>query len=169
MGESIIQAAILSGSNDVRLDIFTPEDNFQFGTGTFEDLSIFFERFDIAELIVNQLYVSAYPERIIQFLRSWKALNSFHLKFLLHDFFSVCPGTKLLASDGAFCGVPDDLVRQLSRILDIRQLELHAKAGFNAALACCLAGILRRSLRRGGVFLGLVKGDFSPSLPRPTL
>jgi glycosyltransferase involved in cell wall biosynthesis len=108
-GDSIIQASILSGSNDIRLDIFTPEGTFQFGTGPLEDLTIFFERFDITEVTINQLYVSEDPNRILDFFRAQKERHSFHLTYLLHDFFSLCPSATLITGDGAFCGAPNDL------------------------------------------------------------
>lgn len=65
------------------------------------------ESLDVREIVYNTGVSFARPEEIPQFLVALKAKTHARLKFLVHDYFMVCPSHFLLDFEGRFCRIPD--------------------------------------------------------------
>jgi len=77
----------------------------------------------VDDCIVNELvsYLNIYS--ILKLISSWKSKFGFSLKYLMHDYFCLCPNYTLLDFEKKYCNLPDLNVCENC----IRQFDFHEK------------------------------------------
>lgn len=72
-----------------------------------EDMDEFFEMIPVTRVFINNVAFHPDPLSIIGFFRDRKRRMGFALRYVFHDFLSLCPSLFLLNADNVHCAIPD--------------------------------------------------------------
>jgi GT2 family glycosyltransferase len=93
----------------ITIKVFTQEGNFEFSIPSLEYLDLIFDQIRISELIYNNLVGAQFPLDVINAIIDLRKRHSFHLTYLLHDYYSICPSFRLVNDEGKYCKASIDL------------------------------------------------------------